>query len=85
VSVSHWDSADIVEVLSSDLPSIEELSNFVEGLNVGKFDKWIPEHLLRVDWAKRHAALAEDVCHFCRSLDIAVSSSHSLTPDSPRN
>jgi hypothetical protein len=68
VTVSHWNSDEIVEALSSDLPSIEELSNFVECLNVGKFDKWIPEQLLREDWAKRHAALAADVFDFCASL-----------------
>jgi Lhr-like helicase len=68
VSVSHWNFADVVEALSSDLPSIEKLSDFIECLNVGKFDKWIPEKLLRKDWAQRHAELKSEVQSFCASL-----------------
>jgi ATP-dependent Lhr-like helicase len=68
VSVSHWSAGDIIEALSADLPSVEELSKFIECLNVGKFDKWIPEELLREDWAKRNAALADQVRQFCVSL-----------------
>lgn len=68
VSVASASSADIVEALSGDLPTIEDLSGFVEWINVGKFDKWVPEELLREDWAKRHKDLEQDLKEFCSSL-----------------
>lgn len=68
VSVSCVNAADVVEALSGDFPSISELSNFVECLNVGKFDKWIPAKLLREDWAKRHESLADELLAFCTEV-----------------
>ncbi|HJP69485.1 MAG TPA: DEAD/DEAH box helicase [Sphingomicrobium sp.] len=68
VSVSCVNAADVAEALSGELPTIEELSNFVECVNVGKFDKWIPEKLLREDWAKRHEELFDDLLAFCAAV-----------------
>jgi ATP-dependent Lhr-like helicase len=69
VTVSCRDVAHICDALHEDLPTIEELSRFIECLNLGKFDKWIPEHLLREDWVKRHAEFGPELSKFCRSVE----------------
>jgi ATP-dependent Lhr-like helicase len=68
VSVSCTDVRYVREALDTDLPTIEELSQFLEGLRAGKFDKWVPERLLREDWAMRHAEFEPELLRFCRSV-----------------
>ena len=74
VSVSSATRKDISEALSENLPSIDDLSGFLEHLDEGKFDKWIPERLLREDWAKRHYHLSDELFAYCRKTadELAV-------------
>lgn len=77
VTVPSASSNEIREALAIDMPNLEELAEFVEALNSGKFDKWIPEPILRRDWYERNRDLEETLCGFCLSLaqDIPQESS----------
>jgi ATP-dependent Lhr-like helicase len=68
VSVPCAKPAHLLEALGEKVPTVEQLSECLESLHVGKFDKWIPEKLLREDWAKRHLDLADDLAAFCGSV-----------------
>jgi hypothetical protein len=68
VTISSSKAASISDALTGHLPSIREISKFLESIEEGKYDKWIPEALLREDWAKRHGGLERELHTFCRSL-----------------
>ena len=68
VSVACADISQLVDALRDDVPSADQLSGFVESLQSGKFDKWIPEQLLREDWAKRHRDLERELADLCSRL-----------------
>jgi ATP-dependent Lhr-like helicase len=59
---------EIRQAITTDNASIDELAGFVEALLYGKFDKWIPEQVLRQDWADRYRYLEQPLTDFCTSL-----------------
>ena len=43
------------------IPTAEEVSNFAENLRTAKYDEYLPEHLLRREWAKRSEPIWPEV------------------------
>jgi ATP-dependent Lhr-like helicase len=68
VAVYSAGTAEVVDSLSKGIPTVEELSTKLEALLYGKYDKWIPQELLREDWAKRHHSIEQELVSFCLSL-----------------
>lgn len=68
VAVSCAPAAEVRFALSNDVPMLLDLSTSLEALLNGKFDKWVPEELLREDWIKRHQSMEASLQEFCASL-----------------
>lgn len=68
VSISCESAGHVLDALLQATPSMDELSEQVEAIEVGKFDKWVPARLLREDWARRHEHFEQDLRDFCASL-----------------
>lgn len=60
--------AEMLDALAMEDWSVKKLALSLEALRQGKFDKWIPEELLREDWASRHADVEETLRRFCHEL-----------------
>jgi Lhr-like helicase len=68
VTIAAPDVSNLAAALSADLPSLKELSEHVGGILNGKYDRHIPQQLLKEYWSMRHGHLDADVREFCRSI-----------------
>jgi ATP-dependent Lhr-like helicase len=58
---------DIYKALRGHLPSVADLSNTGSTPLQGKYDRRVPETLLREDWRRRHIDYEKRLHEFCRS------------------
>ncbi|MEO3998901.1 DEAD/DEAH box helicase [Mesorhizobium sp. CAU 1732] len=62
------EAAAIVRQVADNPPDISSIAEFVENLQVAKFDEMVPVSLLRRLWARAHASLGDDLCAMAREL-----------------
>jgi ATP-dependent Lhr-like helicase len=62
------EAAAIVRQVADIPPDISSVAQFVENLQVAKFDDFVPEGLLRRLWARGHASLGSDLGAIAREL-----------------
>jgi ATP-dependent Lhr-like helicase len=62
------EAAAIIRQVADNPPDISSVAQFVENLQVAKFDDFIPEALLRRLWARGHASLGSDLGAIAREL-----------------
>jgi ATP-dependent helicase Lhr and Lhr-like helicase len=70
LSITSASLEDVRNVLAAigECPPMDQLAQFVENLNNEKFDPFVPQALLKENWAVRHNHLAPDVTLLIRNL-----------------
>ena len=67
VTIAASEAGPIAAALADDLPTLDELSARIRGVIHGKYDRQVPEQVLRNYWVTRHRHLEGQLLAFCKN------------------
>jgi hypothetical protein len=80
VAIAGSEPRDVAASLAGELPTLTDISEHVGGILNGKYDRHVPELLLRQYWATRHSPLEQQLRQFCEGIGALA---EELTPVHP--